>query len=477
MENQQTQPLNQDLACQQDADIAQRVLPAIWTSLVAVQFIMLAGTFFRDHAGAVTAFAVSATAACLMRLFLLVRKEVMYPAAPWRWRIAYCVCQFVFSSAWGLLLACSYDWYGYASWNSMLVNFCTLGLSAGALISLTPRLLYLYGHLVPLLLPCTMAPLWRGGEGYVVGGMWTIYTIYLLVQGRHLNAEYRSAFDARMLLESAKKQAEAANEAKSSFLANISHELRTPMNGILGMTELALDTELTQEQRSLLDTARSSAHSLLNLINDVLDFSEIEAHRTKLDHTTFNLRRLISQTMGYFAPQARAKNLTLSDEVALRVPNQVTGDPDRLRQILVNLLSNAVKFSHFGLITLRVGVESVQSGEVYLHFAVKDTGIGIPVDKREIIFHAFSQADESMTRSYGGTGLGLTISARLVALMGGRIWLESELGHGSTFHFTACLGLPQQVAEHAAVPAETAEVDNHAAILGGSESAPAGIGT
>jgi len=308
---------------------------------------------------------------------------------------------------------------------------------------------------VSLLIPCTLTPLWRGGDGYVIGGLWTIYAVFLMVQGRRLNLQYREAFKDRRLLESATQLAEAANQAKSRFLANISHELRTPMNGILGMTELALETNLSNEQRGLLDTARNSALSLLQLINDVLDFSEIEARRVTLSREVFDIRQLVSETISAFHPQTRAKGLALNDEIALRVPNQVYGDAARLRQVLVNLLSNAVKFTPAGGIALRLSVESMNPNEILLHFAVKDSGIGVPPDKRELIFHAFSQADESITRPYGGTGLGLTISARLVALMGGSIWLESDPGQGSTFHFTARFELPA-VSPEAVNPEESA---------------------
>jgi len=253
--------------------------------------------------------------------------------------------------------------------------------------------------------------------------------------------------------------AESASEAKSRFLANISHELRTPMNGIIGMTELTLDTDLSSEQRALLDGARQSALSLLRLLNDVLDFSEIEARRLRLEHASFDIRKLIAETVHAVAHQALQKNLALNDEVALRVPDRVTGDPVRLRQVLVNLLQNAVKFTPSGSILLRTGVESINNNEVCLHFTVKDTGIGIPKDKQAVIFQAFSQADESMTRPYGGTGLGLTISARLVELMRGRIWLESQPGQGSTFHFTARFSLTEVSAESTAEECETIRLD------------------
>jgi signal transduction histidine kinase len=473
VENPKPQAVAEDLARQQDADIARRAIPAIWASMIAIHFILLGGTFFKDHPAAVTVFASTASAACVARLLLVIRKRALYSSAPWRWRVALCGCHLVFSSTWGLFLASCYVWYGYTHWNSVLVTFFVLGLTAGSMISLTPRLLYLYGYLVPLLLPCALTPLWRGGDGYVIGGMWTIYTAFLLIQGRQLNLQYRAAFKDRKLLESATRMAEAANEAKSRFLANISHELRTPMNGIIGMTELALETNLSTDQRALLDTARNSALSLLLLINDVLDFSEIDARHVELAHQAVDVRRMVLETMSAFTLPAREKHLTLSDEIALRVPNLVHGDTARLRQILVNLVSNAIKFTHSGGIIVRVGVESIGPEEVFLHFSVKDSGIGIPEDKRQIIFHAFSQADESMTRPYGGTGLGLAISARLVALMGGRLWVESELGEGSTFHFTARFELPAMAQEDLQASAKTSGAAEGEAVLSASE--PAGL--
>jgi len=444
------------LAAQQDIDIAHRALPAIWASMVAVQFVLLAGSFFRDHPLAVSIFAFTSMAALVGRLFLVLRKDDIYYHHPRLWRAGLCASVAMFSSAWSCLSARGYVTYGYLNWNSILLTFCLLGLSAGALVSLTPRPLYLNWYLLPLLVPVIVTNLWTGGNGYMVASMLAVYASFLLIQGRQLSAQYRKAFEYRCLLESAKKMAESANEAKSSFLANISHELRTPMNGIIGMTELALDTDLSAEQRDLLDTARNSALSLLRVVNDVLDFSKIEAHRVGLERFQFNPRKLVAETVKPFVSEARQKALELTYEIALRVPDQVTGDPARLRQILINLIGNAVKFTATGAVQLRVGVESIGERDICLHFAVKDSGIGVAKEKQDVIFRAFSQADESMTRRYGGTGLGLTISARLVELMNGKIWLESEPGQGSIFHFTACFGLAASNAENDEEPSRLA---------------------
>ena len=259
-------------------------------------------------------------------------------------------------------------------------------------------------------------------------------------------------------LEISKRKAEEGTEAKSAFLANMSHEIRTPLNAVLGMTSLALGTKLSAEQTDYLKTAKSSAEALLELVNDVLDFSKIEARKLDLESAPFDVRDTVGDAVKLLAHRASEKGLELAYDVASDVPDRLVGDAARLRQVLLNIVGNAIKFTTAGEVVASVTLDrESHESDIKLHFAVRDTGIGIPHDKIAYVFRAFTQADASTTRRYGGTGLGLAISQRLVELMNGRLWVESEVGVGSTFHFTAVFR-PAEEAETPLRPAEPREL-------------------
>jgi signal transduction histidine kinase len=421
-----------------DSDLAERSSTGGLVYLGFVGALCATSDYFSRYPFAIVAISAVSAVCGGARWFLAYRFQRLYVWNPRAWRTAYFLAVNLNSLAWGAFLAVTFLRFGYGDWKTLLLLICLAGTAPIALAALSPDLLVLRWFLFALTFPVIWANAYAGGtRGYTMASVFFWYLLFTLFHARAIHRQYMQYTQEKFALASAKKSAEDANQAKAEFLAHMSHELRTPLNAILGMTHLALNTPLNAAQERYLQAVKSSSRALLQMLNGLLDFSRIEAEKMKLESIEFSLRELAGQTVASFTGDVQGKGLCLESRVDDDVPVRLLGDPLRLGQVLLNVVGNAVKFTSQGGIQVRISRLDGDSQRVTLQFAVRDTGIGIAPEKYRSIFEPFEQADSSTTRKYGGSGLGLAISSKIVELMGGRMWVESEPGRGSSFYWTA----------------------------------------